>query len=250
MESDTENDLNTKTVKFAGFMLLFFTVVSTLYFVAIERNTIVSGNLNEIVAYIQANELLFRLGIIHDIVIFISGLLLSFLLYKIVRPVNTELALLALFVILIESVISIVIEFSSLIALLLIGGKEYLEVFESDQLRAFLGLSLDLRASAYHFVTLFYGMGFGLFFFLFYRSTYLNRALVTWGMVSYFLLMCGEGMKISLPASSNFQESINLAIGVFAGSAMLFQLTIGLLFLIKSFKHIDYYKRVGRSSGR
>ena len=68
---------------------------SILHFSIVKLNLIVSENTAEIANFIKTNELLFRIGIAVDLIIFINGMILFIALYVILKPVNKNLALLA-----------------------------------------------------------------------------------------------------------------------------------------------------------
>lgn len=105
-----------KAARVAGLAYLFFMIGSILHFSIVELKLIVSENTAEIANFIKTNELLFRIGIAVDLIIFINGMILFMALYVILKPVNKNLALLALFWMLIETTLVVVNELSSFIA--------------------------------------------------------------------------------------------------------------------------------------
>ena len=77
-----------KAARVAGFACLIFMICSILHFYIVEVNLIVSENTAAIANFIKTNELLFRIGIAGDLIIFISSIILSLALYVILRTIN------------------------------------------------------------------------------------------------------------------------------------------------------------------
>jgi len=139
-------------------MYLFFVLASILHYTFVELHLVVSENTSAIANFIQTHELLFRIGIADHIIVFMSGTILSLAFYRILTPVNRNLALLALVSILLHTSLTVVIELSSFMALFLATSKEYLAIFQIKQLQALLGLCLDVRAAGYMLATLFFNL--------------------------------------------------------------------------------------------
>jgi len=211
----------------AGFMFLFFIVASILHYTVVELNLIVSDNTSEIANFIKINELLFRVGIAIDLILFISGIILSMALYVILKPVNKNLVLFALIMMLIQVTVAVVIELSSFSVLLLVNREDYLTVFETEQLQALLGLFLNVRAAGYSIVMLFFSLGFIIFFYLFLKSNYIPKIFAALGIFSFLLMLILTFVKIIIP---NYTEIIGQVSSVLV---MLFQIIIGLWLLFK-----------------
>lgn len=93
----------------------------------------------------MANELLFRVGIASEILMYVLVILLSFALYVLLKPVNRNLALLALLWRLAEAITGVATTvLSGLIPLLLLNSEA---VFKTEQLQALVGLFLGLKGS-------------------------------------------------------------------------------------------------------
>lgn len=217
-----------KIEKLAGIMFIFFITVSIFHYTLIETRLIVSGNTADIINFIRTNELLFRAGIVIDLILFISGIILSFVLYVILNRANKNLALLALILMLIETVTAVVIEFSSFIALLLLNNKGYLPLIETEQVEVLLGLTLSFRAAGYSIVNLFFSMGFIIVFYLFFISNYIPKKLSVLGILLFLLMLILTCIKIVIP--NNCVETLEQ---LSSGLVMLLLITVGLRLLIK-----------------
>ncbi len=220
-----------KTARVAGFAYLFFIAASIFHFSLIDLNLIVSENIAVIVDFIQTNELQFRVGIIGDLIIFITGIILALALYEILKIINQYLASLALILMLIQASLLVVIELTSFIVLFLLNGDSYLAVFETEQLQALVGLFLKVRAAGYILSMLLYCPALIIFSYLFFKSKYIPKTLAVWGIISLLLILIIVLVKIIIPTgSSEVMAKITLASNI---SFMLFQITIGVWLLFK-----------------
>ncbi len=205
----------------------------------IEPN-IVSGNDAATVNNIMANELLFRIGIAGEIMMFALVVLLSLALYVILKTVNKNLALLALLWRLGEAIIGgCVTVISGLIPLLLLNSEA---VFETEQLHALVGLFLDVRNAGLDVVLIFIGMGGTVFCYLFFKSKYVPRILAAWGMLTYLSMLILAFVSILLP---NLPETIEMA---FYAPGGLFEIIFGLWLLIKGVNVEQWEKRALESA--
>jgi hypothetical protein len=206
----------------------------------VESRLIVSGNDAATVNNIMANELLFRIGIVGEIMMFVLVVLLSLALYVILKTVNKNLALLALLWRLGEAIIGGgVTVLSGLIPLLLLNGEA---VFETEQLQALVGLFLDVRTAGLDVVLIFIGMGGTVFCYLFFKSKYVPRILAVWGMLTYLSMLILAFVSILLP---NLPETIKMAFYVPGG---LFEIIFGLWLLIKGVNVEQWEKRALESA--
>jgi hypothetical protein len=136
-----------KAARVAGLAYVLIIISAILNLIFVESNLIVSGNDAATVNNIMANELLFRIGITSDIIMFVLVVLLSLALYVILKTVNKNLALLAMLWRFGEGIIGgVVTVLSGLIPLLLLNGEA---VFETEQLQALVGLFLNVRNAGY-----------------------------------------------------------------------------------------------------
>jgi len=222
-----------KAAKVAGLVYLLWMIGSILHHSLVELNLIVSDNTASVANFITNNELLFRIGIAGDFLLFTCGVILSLALFIILRTVNHHLALFALIMLSIQAALSVVIELTSFIVLLLLNGKGYLSVFNTDQLQALVGLFLDLRPAGYNVVMLFFCPGSIIFMSLFFNSKYIPRILAASGILVYLLMLTWAFVKVVVP---DYRTAIMMS-GMFellsAVPAMLFQITIGIWLLFK-----------------
>ena len=217
-----------KATKIAGLAYTLIIILVLLKAIFVDSNLIVSGNDASTANNIMANELLFRIGVASEIIMYVLVVLLSLALYVILKTVNKNLALVALFLRFGEGIIGgVVTVLSGLIPLLLLNGEA---VFETEQLQALVGLFLDVRTAGMDIVLIFIGLGGTVFFYLFFKSKYIPGILAAWGILTYLSMLILSFVHILLP---NHPAMIDI---IAYGPGALFEVIIGLWLLIKGVK--------------
>ena len=191
----------------------------------IASSLIVPGDGAATISNIVSNEMLFRIGIASEILMYVLVILLSLALYVVLKSVNRNLALLALLWRVTEAIIGgATTVLSGLIPLLLLNSET---VFETEQLQALVGLFLDVRGAGLDIVLIFIGMGGTIFCYLFYKSRYVPRTLAVWGILTYLTMLILSFASILLP---NITETTKM---IFYAPGGLFEIIFGLWLLIK-----------------
>jgi hypothetical protein len=199
MANSIDDTSQGKAVKVAGIAFLLSLIIPILSSVFVFSKLIVPGNPAVTVGNIMAHELLFRIGIISDLIISMNVLVLSVALYVILKRVNRNLALLALSWRLVEAVLVGVATLGSLIALLLLNGTAYAEVFGAEHLQALAGIFIDSRDLVFSIIFTFLGLGSVIFCYLFFRSKYIPGILAAFGIFSYLLLLLYSFVTVLFP---------------------------------------------------
>jgi hypothetical protein len=113
-------------------------------------------------------------------------------LYVVLKPISRGLALFAVFTRLVYVIMWFVGLLGLFSALRIIGGGGYLQVFEPERLQALAGLQLASGWDAYYIGLTCYAIGWVLFSYLFFKSSYVPRALAGYGVLSaLFEGVCG-----------------------------------------------------------
>ncbi len=221
-----------KVVRVAGFMFLFSFIVPTLNWAFILSKFIVAENVILTANNIMANELLFRIGITIELIMSVGLIVLALALYIILKPVNKNLALLALLWKLVEAVIVGVIVLVHFIALQILKGEAYLTVFTPEQLQAPVGFLLNQHTALYSIPMVFLGLDMMVFSYLFFKSKYIPRILAGFGILSFALILIHALMYILAPEYAAML--INQVI--FYAPSGLFEIVIGVWLLFKGVK--------------
>jgi len=166
-----------KTARIAGFLYLLITVLSIPVHFVIPSQLIVAGDAAVTANKIMASTGLFRMGVGAELVLLLCEVILSVLLYVLLKPVSRTLSLVAAASRLTMTIIHGVNVLTHLIVLLLLSGAGYLAVFQPSQLQALSMVFLN----AYD-----YGFTIGIVFlflhalilgYLIFRSGYFPRIL-------------------------------------------------------------------------
>jgi len=163
--------------RIGGILYLMIIVAGAFGEIFVRGTLIVSGDAASTASNIMASQSLWRIGIAGDIIVHVFDIPLMLALYVILKPVNKNLALLAVLFNLIQTAVLVANKFNLLMPLFLMGNADYLKSFEPNQLYALIQLFVRLHG---------YGFGMGLIFFgfeclvlgyLIFRSGYLPRVL-------------------------------------------------------------------------
>ena len=232
--TSTSNISLRKATRIAGLAYILIILLGVLKVNFIESSVITSGNYvptNNIIV----NELLFRIGIACEIIMFILVVVLSLALYYILKPIDKNLALTALFLRFGEAIIgSIVTILSGLIPLLILNIKP---VFEQEQMKALIELFLNLRVAGLNIVLIFIGSGGTIFCYLFYRSWFVPRMLAAWGIFTYLSMFILGFLNILILDRPSMIEIVLFSLGG------LFEIIFGFWLLIKGV-NIEMWKNL------
>jgi hypothetical protein len=191
LEKDMKMNPPQKTARVAAFvfLIIFFLGMSTELFV--RPGIIVSGDAAATVKNIAASEALFRLSLVSDLIRQMFLMLLPLVLYKLLEPVNKNIASLMVIFALVSVPISMLNELNHFAVLLLSSGAGYLTAFKADQLNALVMFFLELRKYG-TFIPQFFSLWVLLLGYLVFKSGFLPRILG-------ILLMLG-GICYTVPA--------------------------------------------------
>jgi hypothetical protein len=163
--------------RIGGALYLILILAGMFGVIFVRDKLIVSGDATATANNIIASPLLWRIGIAADLIMHVCDVPLMLIFYVLLRPVNRNLALLAVLFNLVQTAVLVANKLNLLAALFLLGSADYLKAFDPHQLHALSYLSLKLHD---------YGFGVGLIFFgceclvvgyLIFRSGYLPRTI-------------------------------------------------------------------------
>jgi len=126
---------------------------------------------------IMASEWLFRSGTVSHLIGQIILIFLVLALYRLLKPVNKDHAVLMVVLALLAVPIAFLNELNHLAVLRLLSGPDYLRALTSDQLHAQAMLFLDLRNSGIYLAQIFWGLWLLPLGYLVFRSGFLPKLL-------------------------------------------------------------------------
>src|SRR5213078_909834 len=116
-----------------------------------------------------------RVQIAGELILLVCAVALTLILYVLLRPVNKNLALLAVFFNIVEFPIEASSKLCLFAALFLSGNADYLKAFEPHQLHALVKMSLKMHDFGIDLV--FFGFACLIYGYLLFRSGYFPRTL-------------------------------------------------------------------------
>lgn len=178
--------IQAKAARLAGAMFLLVNATG-IFSEIFVRGSLLTSDVTQTAQNIIASERFFRLGILGDLITFTGVAVLVWALYLLLRPVNRELTLLAALLRVIEVAVGVTLTVSSLIAVRILSGADYLQAFEPDQLHALSRLARNAFGLGQSVGFIFVGLGSTLFAYLLFQSRYVPRILAGWGLFASLL---------------------------------------------------------------
>ncbi len=179
-----------KTARSAGVPYLIAVPLAIFSAMVVPPNLIVPGDAATTANNIMGSEGLFRIGIVSMLIVQIVYILKPLILYKLLKPVNKNHALLMLILGLVAVPITMLNELNQIVPLLLLSGADYLTAFTADQLQALVPLFLDLRVQGVSILYIFWGLWLFPMGYLIFKSGYIPKIL------GILLIIAGFGYLI------------------------------------------------------
>src|SRR5258705_670677 len=125
----------------------------------------------------MASQLLWRIGIVADLVMHVFDVPIMLIIYVLLRPVNKNLALLALLFNLIQTAVLVANKLNLVAALLPLQSVDYLKTMDSHQLYVQAYLSLKLHDYGFAVGLIFFGFTCLVNGYLIFKSAYLPKTI-------------------------------------------------------------------------
>ena len=226
----------------AGILFLIILACAAFSMMYVPSNLIVPGDAAATAGNIKTSESLFRWGLVGESILFLSEIVLTVMLYLLLKPVSKTLSLVAAFARLAMTVMqgtNLVFKFA---ALLVLSGAGYLTVFEPDQLNALVLLLFD----AHNYGALVWGTFFSLHCFvlgyLIFRSGYFPKVL---GVLMVFAALGYLTDSFGNFLSPGYQERFAWVVSV---TAFVGELPFFIWLLIRGVNVRKWQERVAASS--
>src|SRR5438093_4154631 len=161
--------------RIGGVLYLIIIVIGFCSQFFVRDKLVVSGDVTATANNILASESLWRISIAGDLILLVCAVALTLILYVLLRPVNKNLALLAVFFNIVEFPIEAASKLCLFAALFLSGNADYLKAFEPHQLHALVKMSLKLHDYGFGIDLVFFGFACLIYGYLLFRSDYFPR---------------------------------------------------------------------------
>jgi hypothetical protein len=216
--------------KAAGALYLFTSATAVFAEFFVRGRLIVRGDAGQTAKNVAASERLFRLGIASDLITVVGVIALVWALYVVLKPIDRNVALLAVFWRLAEASILAASVVNAFAAVLLLSGADYLQAVGIQQLQVLAQLFVSLQGAGWRIGFVFLGVGSTVFSYLWFKSRYIPRALAAWGVFSSLVLAVGTVAIIVFPSLPVVVTLVYMApMGVY-------EVTLGVLLLVKGIR--------------
>ncbi len=207
MAVGTISESQRTAAKVAGWAYLVTFVAVCYVNFGIHDRLIVTGNAAETARRILANETLFRIGILGDLVYCAGIVVLLTALYEVLKPVNPGLALLGALWRFVWVITWAVMTLALCDALRLLNGPDYLRALEPDRAQALARFHLGTRFDYYYVGLLFGSLASTVCGYLWLQSRYIPRALAAVALISSAWCV---GCTVIFLVSPTFDRLVNL----------------------------------------
>jgi len=204
-----------------GGVLYLIIIVIGLFDEAYVRNRIiVSGDAAATAANIRSLESLWRFGIGAEYLLLICAVALTLIFFVLLRPVNRELAFLAVFFNLVSVAVEAAVQLYLVAALFPLGNAEYLRAFQPEQLYALASLTVRSHGYGFGVALIFFGCVCLIDGYLIFKSGFLPKAI---GVLMQIAGLCYLTNSFALILAPGFANRIFPAVLVpaFVGEASL-----------------------------
>ena len=161
----------------AGVLYLVITIAAIIAHFYVPSRLVVPGDAAATATNILASKPLFRLAVASEVVVLLSEVVLSIVLYVLLKPVSKTLSLIAAVFRLAMTTIHGINLLNYFFVLLLLSGADYLAVFQTDQLHALVLLFLDAHSYGFTIGIVFLAPHAFVLGYLIFTSGYFPRVL-------------------------------------------------------------------------
>jgi len=184
----------------AGLLYLLLAPLGIFGILYVPSTLIAPGDAATTVNNIMASESLFRLSIVSALVTQLVNILVTLVLYKLLKPVSKNYAGLMVVFFLVSVPITMLNELNQFAVLLLSSGADYLTtVFTTNQLHALVPFFLDLHQHGINIASIFWGLWLFPMGYLVFKSGFLPKILGVLLMIGCFGYLIDAFVLILFP---------------------------------------------------
>jgi uncharacterized protein DUF4386 len=184
----------------AGLLYLLVAISGAFSIVYFPSAFVVPGNATATASKIAASEQLYRICVVSDLVAQIAFVFLVVALYQLLKAVSEKLAFLMMVLALASVPMSFAIMLSQMAPLILLGGADFVSVFEKHQLDALAMFFLNLRTHGTFAISAFWGLWLFPFGILVFKSGFLPRVLGVLLIVAGLAYLTSSLMLLLFPS--------------------------------------------------
>lgn len=219
-----------RAARIAGFGYLIIIAAGIFAEFFVRSKLIVFGDAAATANNIMSSEMLYRIGIVGDLIMLVFDVVVAIALYTIFKAVNKSLALLATFFRLAHTAINGINLLNMVFALLILGGADYLAVFGSEHLHAQAMLFLEAHKYGYLIALVFFGFHCLILGYLILKSGYLPKVFGIFLIAAAFGYLTDSFANFLMP---NYADYDSIFLAIVAVPAITAELSLCLWLLFK-----------------
>jgi flagellar biogenesis protein FliO len=188
-----------KQARIAG-LIYFVSAACGIFSIIYVPSVIVdTGDAATTVNNVKANESLFRVDILVDLVSLILFIFLVLALYYLFKEVNKRQAILMVALVLVNVAVAFASTLNKIAVMILISGADFLSAFGADQLNSLTYLILRFTGQEVQAIQIFWGLWLFPFGILTYKSRFIPRIFGILLLVTGFAYVFNTFMFFVLP---------------------------------------------------
>lgn len=233
MTNTTTDISQRKAAIVAGISIILMAAIAGFAYGFVFNSLIVPGGAAATTTNLKTSEQLFRAGVFGWLVILILDVVVAWGLYVFLKEANSSLSLLTAWLRLTYAAILGAGLLSLAAVLLLLGGADYLNVFEADQLDALVLLFLNGFDGIWSIGLAVFGCHLLLLGYLVFQSDYVPNILGVLLIIAAFGYLIVPAANLLLPNYQTYTDMIEL---VFTLPMIIGELGLGLWLVIRGGK--------------
>ncbi len=231
-----------KTARFAGLLYLLITVAAIVAHIYMPSQLIVPNDAATTVENIQNSQVFFRIGGVgSELIILLSEVILSIVLYVIFKPVSKSISLLATVSRLIMTTVHGMNLINYFFVITLLGGAGYLSAFSAEQIQSLTMLFLDAHSFGFTIGIAFLVIHVLLLGYLIIKSGYIPK------LFGVLFLAAGVGYLFDSFALL-LSPSYTTTPGIIAAVISISEIAFPIWLLIKGVKKEAWEKKIQTSN--
>jgi len=190
---------NKKNARMAGLLYLLMGVTGAFGLMYVPSTIMVAGDPAATTDNIVNSELLYRLGIISNLICQTSFIFLVLALNRLFNGVNEKQAKLMVSIVIAAVPVAFLNELNQIAALHLLSDAKYLKVFAPDQLNTLAMIFLNLHEQGTFIAGIFWGLWLFPFGYLVIKSGFIPKVLGILLMIGCFAYLIDSSAALLIP---------------------------------------------------
>ena len=219
-----------KTAHVTGILYLVIFFANLFVFMFVSGSLNVAGDATTTAANIRASESLYRSGVVSYLIVFLSEIGTTILLYKLLTPVNKTLALMMMATRLMQAAVHAANLINFIFPLILLNGGDYLTSFAPDQINSLVLLFTDVHYYGVLVSEAFFAVSLFLLGYLVYKSELFP------GILGIMLAIAGAGYVLDSFGIFLMPQHQALFANIMIAPAIIAELSFTLWLLIKGIR--------------